>query len=433
MNGRDLLRWFLVGVLSFMLVGGKVALAVDTSAMLKAMSDPAGAPFFPVVMQILQVLTWALHMLFVYSAVGGLFFAIYGFIKRDENWQRLSSATIELSKVSVSLAIVLGVAPLLFYQVIYDPLWYSSANLSAWWYIMFIVCLVIGYYFVWAAYLTRNKPSTSMLMSILGIVFLLIVGFIIHVVNYQSLYPEKWVSWYTSNGTTMNTSGWNIYSFNLFRYLAFLVFPSVTITGVFLMLYSWYFKDREDMDRAYLDWAGRVGARFALFSGAGWLLFHILYILSIPTDWGAKGSILTWLSVLGIALAAGVVFMAQKNPSKMSIPSLLAGAVAIILVAVFREYLRVASTARFDYSIYDYKLNLELLSPLLFFGTLVTGLILYAYAWWMAYRAGRTPKGKVYEASETEHYLGDASVFVVILWAVVWIGVGLIVIVRNYG
>jgi hypothetical protein len=331
------------------------------------------------------------------------------------------------------LAIVLGVAPLLFYQVIYDPLWYTSANLSAWWYILFIVFLLVGYYFIWGAYFTKDKPSMSMLMSVLGVLFLFLVGFIIHVVNYQALYPEKWVEWYTDGGRTMNASGWNIYAFNVFRYLSFLVFPSVAITGVFLMLYNWYFRSREDMDKDYLDWAGKLGARSAMYAGIGWLVSHILYIFTIPADWGAKGSIFTWLSVLGLILCAGVVFSSQKNPAKMAIPSLLAGSVALLLIAVFREYLRVASTSRFGYSIYSYKLNLEFLSPLLFFGTLLTGLVLYAYAWWMAYQAGKTPKGKVYEASETEHHLGDLSVFIVVLWAIVFIGVGLIVIVRNYG
>jgi len=74
---KDMIRWFLLFVLSFMLIGGKWALAGDVGAMLKAMADPAGAPFYPVVMQVLQVLTWMLHMLFVYTSIGGLFFTIY--------------------------------------------------------------------------------------------------------------------------------------------------------------------------------------------------------------------------------------------------------------------------------------------------------------------------------------------------------------------
>ena len=430
---KDMIRWFLLFIFSFMLIGGKWAFASDVGTMLKAMPDPAGAPFFPVTMQLLQVLTWILHMIFVYTSVGGLFFTIYGSTKKEERWQRLAKATLELAKVSVSLAIVLGVAPLLFYQVIYDPLWYASANLSAGWYILFIFFLLLGYYFIWGAYFTKNKPSMYMLMSVFGVLFLLLVGFIIHVVNYQALFPEKWVEWYTDGGKTMNVSGWNIYTFNVFRYLSLLVFPSVAITGVFLMLYNLYFRSREDMDKDYLDWAGKVGARSAIYAGIGWLVSHILYILTIPADWGARGSIFTWLSVLGLILLAGVVFFSQKNPVKMAIPSLLAGSVALLLIAIFREYLRVASTSRFGYSIYSYKLNLEFLSPLLFLGTLLTGLVLYAYAWWMAYQAGKTPKGKVYEASETEHHLGELSVFVVILWAIVFIGVGLIIVVRNYG
>jgi hypothetical protein len=130
---RDIIRWFLLSILyfPFMLIGGKWAFAADVGAMLKAMTDPAGAPFYPVTMQVLQVLTWMLHIIFVYTSIGGLFFTIDGFMKKEERWQRLAKATLEISKVSVSLAIVLGVAPLLFYQVIYDPLWYTSASLSA--------------------------------------------------------------------------------------------------------------------------------------------------------------------------------------------------------------------------------------------------------------------------------------------------------------
>ncbi|MDW8294336.1 MAG: hypothetical protein RMK21_03165 [Aquificaceae bacterium] len=433
---QNFMRWFLLFTLSLMLLGGRIAFGAQSKeqvgTMLKAMTDPAGAPFYPVVMQVLQVLTWALHMVFVWTSVGGLLYAIYGFTRRDEKHQRLARAMLELSKVSVSLAIVIGVAPLLFYQVIYDPLWYASANLSASWYIMFIVFLLIGYYLIWFAYFRRQNNSQAMLFSIGGVVFLLLVGFIIHVVNYQSLFPEKWVQWYTSDGTTMNHSGWNIYAFNLFRYLSLLVFPSVSVTGVFMMLYAWHFGKREDFERSYVDFSANLGAKLALYGGAAWIVFHLLHIFTLPGEWGARGSIFAWLSVLGLLLCAGVIFIAQKNPIGMAVPSLVAGTVATLLIAVFREYLRVASTARFGYSIYEYKVNLELLSPMLFLGTTLTGLILYAYAWWMAYQAGRTPKGKVYEASETEHHLGEASVFVVTLWAVVFIGVGLIIVVRNY-
>lgn len=415
------IRLFLLVVFFLLLVGGNVSFAAGTTQLLEALRDPAGVPFYPVVMQVLQVITFALHITFVYTSVGGLLVALFGFTRKDERWQRLAQASLVLAKVSVSLAIVLAVAPLLFYQIIYDSLWYASANLSAAWYVMSIVLLLIGYYSTWGAYFMKQKPTVATVLTFLGVVFLLWVGFIIHVVNYQALYPEKWVAWYTNGGTTMNTSGWNIYAFNIFRYVAFLVAPALSFTGIFLMLYGRYFRGREDMDQSYLEWASHVGAKLALPSAAVWLLSYFLYVLSIPSDWNAKGSIFTLLGGMGIILTLGVLFVSMKNPVKMALPSLVAGGVAIILISVFREYLRLASTAPFGYSPYNHKLNLELLSPLLFFGTLATGLILYAYAWWMAYKAGKVPKGKVVEATETERHLGDLSVFVVTPWAVVFI------------
>lgn len=433
---ESLNTWFYSLALSVLVLENKLAMGAQSreqvGAMLKAMTDPAGAPFYPVVMQVLQVITWALHMVFVWTSIGGLLYAIYCFSKKEENFQRFARAMLEFSKVSVSLAIVLGVAPLLFYQTIYDPLWYASANLSGSWYMMFIVFLLIGYYLIWFAYFRRQNSFQATLFSIGGVIFLLLVGFIIHVVNYQALFPEKWVEWYTSGGTTMNHTGWNIYSFNIYRYLSLLLIPAISVTGVFAMVYAWHFGKREDFDTNYIKFSARIGAKVALYSAIAWIVFHLLHILSLPSEWGARGSIFVWLSILGLILYTGVTFIAQKNPVVMAIPSLVASFLATILIAVFREYLRVASTSRFGYSIYEYKLNLEWLSPMLFLGTALTGSILYAYSWWIAYKAGRTPKGRVYEATETEHQLGEASVFVVALWAIVFIGIGLIILARNY-
>ncbi len=432
---QNIIRLFLLGLLALLLIGGNLALSADKQAvgqMLKAMADPAGAPFYPVVMQVLQVITWVFHIVFVYTSIGGLLVAIYGYTRKEDQWKKLAKATLELSKVSVSLAIVLGVAPLLFYQVIYDPLWYASANLSASWYMMFILFLLIGYYAIWGAYFGKNKPAVAIPFSIVGVILLLTVGFIIHVVNYQALYPEKWAEWYTSGGTTMNHSGWNIYAFNIFRFLSFLVFPSVSVTGIFMMLYGWYFSGRKDMDQNYLDWSAKVGAKLALVSSIPWIVTYVLYVFSTPSQWGVRTSLPALLSIAGLLASAAFLFIAQKNPKAMAVPSLLVGGVAILLVAIFREYIRVAATAQFGYSIYQYKLNLEWLSPMLFLGTMLTGGILYAYTWWMAYRAGKTEKGQVYQAKEWESHIGDLSILIVTIWAIVFIGTGLIIIIKNY-
>jgi len=94
--------------------------------MLEMMRDPLGAPFFPVVFQALLVVTWVLHIHFVTGAIGSSTFSIYAFWRKDPNLLRLGRITARLTPNMVGLGIVTGIAPLLFVQTIYDPLWYAA-------------------------------------------------------------------------------------------------------------------------------------------------------------------------------------------------------------------------------------------------------------------------------------------------------------------
>lgn len=78
--------------------------------------------------------------------------------KSDNNWKILTAHLIQTGKISVSLLIVLGVAPLLFTQVIYDPNWYTINTLSGLWVVIFIYCLLVAYsIFYWYYYANKNK------------------------------------------------------------------------------------------------------------------------------------------------------------------------------------------------------------------------------------------------------------------------------------
>ena len=122
---------------------------METSAMLQLLKDPMGVPFYPVVFQALMVLTFALHILFVNLSLGTTCLVALGRLKGGERWGRLAGGMAQAATASVSGAILLGVAPLLFVQVIYDPFWYASSNLSAAWAIGFIFVLMAGYGSLW--------------------------------------------------------------------------------------------------------------------------------------------------------------------------------------------------------------------------------------------------------------------------------------------
>ena len=98
---------------------------MDIGTVMNTMRDPAGVPAHPVLFQGLMIFTWVFHIAFVHLTMGAAALAIYAFYRRDVGpyWERLSMALTKVAKVGVSLLIVLGVAPLLFTQVIYDPQW----------------------------------------------------------------------------------------------------------------------------------------------------------------------------------------------------------------------------------------------------------------------------------------------------------------------
>ncbi|OZA11274.1 MAG: hypothetical protein B7X94_05450, partial [Hydrogenophilales bacterium 17-62-8] len=122
------------------------------AAMLYALRDPAGVSAHPVIFLVLGVLTWALHIAAVQVMLGASALTIFGALSRDAHWRRLAAAMLSTAKVAVSVAIVLGVAPLLFVQVIYDPFWYTSNVLSARWVIGFIIILIAAYLALYTFY-----------------------------------------------------------------------------------------------------------------------------------------------------------------------------------------------------------------------------------------------------------------------------------------
>jgi|GEM_PF-6385952 len=67
---------------------------MDASVLL-ALRDPAGVPFYPIVFQVLYILTWALHAAFVLLSLGAMGLSLYGSAKgkTDKYWSILTTAS----------------------------------------------------------------------------------------------------------------------------------------------------------------------------------------------------------------------------------------------------------------------------------------------------------------------------------------------------
>ena len=404
---------------------------MELSQYVNMMRDPAGLPFFPIVFQFLMVLTFALHIIMINLVVGGISLSIWEKTQNTPHSHRLAKALAKMVTISLSIAIVLGVAPLLFVQTIYDPFWYTATTMSAIWAMLFLVAVAAAFYAAYTFYLgkdgARNPNTTFALSSYICLIALAISGIIIHMITMEQTMPEHWKTWVVSPWSGMDTSGFIFRGIEWGRLMHFIL-PSFAVTGVFLMLYSWYFQPRGDYPKEYLDYVAEKGAKMALWFTA----------LSIGAGFWWAGTIPSHLHFLSspffiIGAIAGLVLMgflanAAMNPIKNSIPVAVAMFVAIFLMCYTREGLRMAYTGAVGYSIFNYKLNISWSSTLLFFATFIGSFPVLYFTGLAAFKAGRAEKGEVVTISETT---GKIALSLMIIWFVLVAGLGVIISLKN--
>ncbi|MGD9499687.1 hypothetical protein [Halothiobacillus sp.] len=408
--------------------------AATTANMLQTMQDQAGIPSHPLIFQILMVFTWIPHILFVNISLGAALVGLYAFTKRqDPNWQLLSEAMTKVAKVGVSLLVVLGVAPLLFTQTIYDPSWYASNVLSAAWVIGFIFTLTIGY-LAWFTFYLKNHgaqaPGWIFWLGVFGLAMFLLDGFIMHVLAYQGLHPEKWLSWYTPGGH-VDMSGTAIHAFELPRW-GFFMAMSLTIFGAFLIAYGDYFKVRADRAPAYLDFARALGAKIAITGALLQVVLLLWWLIDVPAQVHVWTHPMTWLLAAYLFVLLAAFWLARSNNAGQGYRLLAMSIGMAALVSIFREVLRMAYLHPFNYDILNYKVLWDIPSFALFLFTIVVvGGLMGGFIITLVYKAGRV-QGP-YEADATVTKLGNGSLASTAIWVVVFIGTGIWIWLRNNG
>lgn len=406
-----------------------------TPEMLVALRDPAGVPSHPLVFLVLGVLTFALHIAAVQVMLGAASLTLRGAFSGRPHWRRLAQAMLVTAKIAVSVAIVIGVAPLLFVQVVYDPFWYTSNVLSAWWVIGFIGLLIAGYIalyiFYWKNHDIVADGGRGGLWMVLSIALLLAVGFIVHSLTNQMLFPEHWMAWYAPQGV-VNPDGHSLHHWHLPRFLFFIAL-SAPVTGAWLYGYRRYLQGAQEADAAYLGWLRGLAQNLMLIGGVVSVLIGALWMATLPEKmaWFA-GSV--WLLMAVVALAAVValplVLRDRIDTGVWGYAIFGAGAVGLIVVGAAREMLRfVTLLGSHGYDAMDYKINMDWYSTGLFFITFgVLGSAVMGYLLTVAWQAGQTQG--TYSPSPALNRVGNLAIGLLGLWIVTYFGVGFYVWAR---
>ncbi len=386
--------------------------------------DVSGLPFYPWLFDFLLVLTLALHLLLVNLVLGGTSLLLWGRLFGGSFGLRLSRSLSRVLPISLSWAIVLGVAPLLFIQVIYDPFWYFSNVLSAWWALIFLGLIALAFSLSYVYYLRGGyEGAGNPLWPLLSLAALLVTAGIIHALSLQAIHPEKWSAWIFGDGQSYRV-GARLLAFELPRFLHFFL-ASLAITGIFLMLYARYFDTRPDYEPTYLSWVGRIGARTALIFSLLQAAAGLWWLLSLPADFRFYTHPLFLLGAgLGLALI-GLLFRAQRDPRSYALKTAILAGLTVFFMSYAREALRMQYLSRAGYTFSDYPVHPSWSSTVLFLLTFVMGLVVLGYVGLVAYRAGRGQK------EVGAHGWGKAALALCWLWIVVMVTLGLIISFKN--
>ncbi len=395
---------------------------MDASVLL-ALRDPAGVPFYPIIFQILYVLTWALHIAFVLLSLGSLGLSLYGSAKgsSDKYWSILTPHLIQTGKISVSILIVLGVAPLLFTQVIYDPNWYVTNTLSGMWVFIFIYSLIVGYsMYYWYYYANKAQKSSSTFIGFISFAILVFAGILMHNFTVTSLMPTEWMNMYAPNGV-VDTSGWT-FNVDTIR-LAFMVSLSIPVVGIFLQNYSRFLSTRKDFEASFIEYSAKLGTTLAV---SGLLISAVLFVA-----WMFQINYL--FHPVSLATIVGVVLLlAMAKTNRNSYYTTLILVIVALLISTIRELIRFDLMIDLGYNIYDYPVNLEIPTIVMFLSTfLIMGFVGVAYLLTMAWKVGKNEG--VFDGSKDVlvSKLGQSTLYIMIAWMAIYFAWGIGILFNN--
>ena len=399
-----------------------------------ALMDPAGAPAHPLIFLVLGVVTFALHIAAVALLLGTLVLAIRGAIfSRDAYAQRLARPVAFTAKFVVGMVIVLGVAPLLFVQVVYDPFWYTSSMLSAGWTLAFLVLVLAGYLALYVFALANDEGGENAgpgLRRASWLVVSLIVfiagGWVIHSLSTQLLLPSEFMQWYAPQGR-VDPSGRALHYSSIPRLVFFLglAFP---ITAAWLFGMRAYLLGSQERDGGYIDYLEMTGRRTAFIGGIVLLVSGAAWMLTLPASmqWFAS-SIWPWAGLVPVIFFLALPALQKKR--RLCIPCnygmFLMSIVMTIVLAALREVLRYGTLLQAaGYDAMQYKVNFDLPSTVIFFVTfLLIGGVALAYMIRLAWQAGR-PQGAMTVSAGTER-LGTAAVALLLAWVAGYFIIGI--------
>jgi hypothetical protein len=300
---------------------------------------PVPLPAPPWLLEFLLVFTFILHLLAMNFLLGGvIILSISSFLgRRDPKHHEFTRRVSRAMPSVTAFTITLGVAPLLFLQLVYGQLFYTSSDLMAWYWLAVVFLVLLGYYGVYWYQMQHDELGSKAAWVILVTAILFIqVAFIFTQNMTAMLHPQDFYSLFV-NGKVGTILG-SVTLPNIARLAHFMV-AAVAVAGLGVALLSrrWQTESPE-----LADWGRRYGVTWFMGGTLVQFLVGLWFLFSLPVE--------IRQALVGDKLAVGILLLAiiLALLALLSAPkSLLASSVAVLgtvsLMAVLRHLVRSAS------------------------------------------------------------------------------------------
>ena len=308
-------------------------------------ADPLGYPIPIELLRALSYFTLVLHFLAMNFTLGGVGLLLYLKLRRPAHHQSMERYLGNTLPLGFSYLVTLGVPPLLFVQVMYGQLFYSSSVVIGAHWIMVVPLLIIAYGLFYLHRLTRDtRPQRQGLWLTVGFAAMLLVGFFWVNNITLSQTPDKWLEAYAAHpaGMTLNLSEATLFP----RYSLFMVSPicvsalGLLIAGAFLRRWG-----QSDKGKAYQGFALRafvVGLVIAAVAGG-------LTFATLPAplaEYAGCGVPALLLAGGAGLLPATAAFVILAGRSGRVLPAIIS---AVVLTLALASFVALRDLVRIEY------------------------------------------------------------------------------------
>lgn len=299
--------------------------------MLNQIPAPDTLPVHWLWFQGLLVLTFLLHLILMNLALGGTLIAIWDSVIKKRKIGSFSNLPILLA-----LAINLGVPPLLFVQVLYGHLFYSSSIIMAVPWILVVPILIIAYY---SSYIfikkSESSPGLGKAGLIISAILLLYVGFMY--VNNSTLMinPANWASYFDNpGGTNLNLGEPSLWP----RYLHYIL-AALSVASIGMALIAKIKAKGSDENQEFIDLNMKRFAWLTVIQFAAGILFWLSNPKDVWMTYMGGNMAATILMCISILMALSMLLSAFRKKLNATIIHLL---IIMVFMVIIREFLRAA-------------------------------------------------------------------------------------------